>query len=337
MRMDTGEFRNMVEEVLQSAGVSEAWIDTLLQDPFVDPENHLTAQETAQELLLAQVQDDGLSVFNPPRREIYERILEDLTGTKHYSTQDALSSVIEYATGSFHPVSTSTSFPHMSATLDVPFKLESDGIVRFNVTKSFVSNAMVSAIARAAGTDEKFAFHATSWAFADDIARNGIRLELCQHSRDLGRNRSFYLYTDCKDAMNFSHKQRTLYHRQNAILVFQLGQELAERNGCSWKILDVGSDEWRTVVTDSRNGKRSSIDQFDFVQSATSGCAAQSKLLRTVQRTSDVNLPSDQHIQIACKSERGVRLLESNLVGVIYLPQYDDVQTAVRAPLGARK
>ncbi|KAI9136671.1 hypothetical protein BKA69DRAFT_1102844 [Paraphysoderma sedebokerense] len=322
----------MVNGCLHLAGVSESWIQTLLQDPFVDPENHHTAQETAQILLLAQLQDDGglPDIFTPPSREIYELIISDLTGgAGHYSIDQALTFVIEYATGSFSRLDISGNFPHNSSGLDVPFKLGCDELVRYNMTKK--NGGMPIEIGRArspARNNEEslgFVYHATSWRFAEDILNNGIWLDQCRRSRDFGRRPSFYVSKSFRTAIEWVKKKRRLYSRQNAIIVYHLTQEMAERAGCSWKVLDGDTQEWRTVVFESRHGRRCGVDGFDFVEGP---------YLRKPPPSSTVAdecSPSDHpHLQIACKSERGVGFLEGNLVGVVYLPQDDIGDTLLK-------
>ncbi|KXS08841.1 hypothetical protein M427DRAFT_50276 [Gonapodya prolifera JEL478] len=336
--MDKLMFKQDVRFLLEQANVSG--IKTLLDDPFVDPDNEHTEAETAQALLISRLPSEDTALSCGARLEAVGfagPVLADLTSAaeglaEHYGISEAIFIIIKYVLGECPRLPVESSYRYESSIIDSPFKTSSDGKIIYNITKTTKDmcfrNAEMAGIAPwcprprcpsgTAGCPEDiapFVYHATSWEMAEHISTNGVKPYLGRPDLDFGRSPSFYVTPSFSAALKWCHCNRTVFRNQCAILVFHLTKGIAEAEGLTWKDLSE-LDEWRDVVFNSRNGGESTVDDFDFVRGQILGCRP------PITNLSDCIQQEEE--QIACKSDNAGRLLDRRLIALIYLSQKSD-------------
>ncbi|CAG8633408.1 18324_t:CDS:1, partial [Acaulospora morrowiae] len=157
---------------------------------------------------------------------------------------------------------------------------------------------------------------------AQSISKNGIKLNYCRVNLDFGASTSFYLNPSFDNAIDFIKGREGFY----GIVVYWVDMEKVK----SMVYRDSISDEnlWREVVVASRCGQYSAVDEDDFVYGYQLSNARE---ILTAYGRPDDNEDSWQdliprarwfelirHLQLAVKTYKAVRIMNSCYVGTIY-------------------
>lgn len=319
----TNMYKSQLYLLLLHAGVREQYIQVLLDNPFADPANQRTLDETARELLHTRFPDNPSSTVDdifsaldlePAASKHLKSIAQDLV--LHYGHREAAMIAIEYATGARKRLPIDTNFCKSDEVLDEP--TVHNGTIFYNMSKKSpnVSNQLATKAGLTAHSSYSFVYHATSWADANNIITDRIKPHLGRRNLDFGCQGSFYVSTSFSMAARWSRIHRQIWDYQNAILVYTLSKSVAVQDKLVWRTLDY-PQPWKSIVCKSRNGEDTDIDEdVDFVE----GPYLLDASLRPL--TEEQCKPCD--LQIAIKTRKAASFLASNFVGIIYFSQNDD-------------
>ncbi|RIA95321.1 hypothetical protein C1645_816813 [Glomus cerebriforme] len=187
------------------------------------------------------------------------------------------------------------------------------------IDKILSSNTKV-ADANSTNTTQHAFFYATNYQSVQAISKNGIKLKYGKSNLDFGRDPSFYLNSSINNAINWIKNRKGF----NGIVVYWV--EIDRIKSMNYRdLVSEGDDLWKRVVVASRCAQESEVDDDDFVYGYQLSNPKQILTEWKDHGGEDVEgswqnvIPNAQwfepiqHLQLALKTPRAVKLMNSYL------------------------
>lgn len=129
--------------------------------------------------------------------------------------------------------------------------------------------AVATALGLQLPTQREYWFHGTTWGKAESILARGILPSKGREDLDFGRSRGFYLTDDFSRASAWAVKKAG-QHAVPVVLIFQVDVNHVQTNFTCLDLTDYATNtntqgQWRTVVSNSRDGQPSAADNKDMI------------------------------------------------------------------------
>ena len=250
--------------------------------------------------------DDVLKNMRKKFRIKFKNITEDISD--HYSVTHLVQIIIEYANGVYDPISTQQ-FLYNDTEQSNWFSYR-----KFNKEYKYYNATDVHDVHKALSLNIKpnhqYFFHATNWQNLQDIIEVGPKYDRGRMCLDFGISKSFYVTPDIDTAIQWA--QSTRFNNEGGILIFSVNTNQCRK----LKVFESATDEWKTLVKESRLCKRkyNDLDSYYFVFGPMLQNFKQIKQKNTIAKT-------HQPIkwQMASKSNSSDAFLQKHMLGAIIL------------------
>jgi hypothetical protein len=258
----------------------------------------------------SEIIDEVVQNMRKPFRILFTEMFKDLKN--HYSAIHMIQIIIEYGNGNYNPITTNSfmyKIDQINQWYEYKLNNNENEYMFFNAQDDIeVENAIKIYNNQ---VNYNLYYHATCWKSIQDILEDGPDSRIGRQCLDFGRTPSFYTTPDIKTAINWCQKRRINFQHECGIIIFALPIQKYD----DYKIFDEPSDEWKTLVKNSRScKKKNELDNMNFVYGPMLA-----NIMEIKQDDSIAKTHNPIQWQLASKCKESDKILKNNMIGAIFI------------------